>query len=297
MARIGAACNTAWRNFRLHFFLNSLALLTSALAYFILFLGLLFYLNLGQMLGRISSGDTLAVFISEEATAPGMKAVRTRLESLQLFSEITYISPAEARQLFLSRYSDLATALEELGENPFPPSFVAKLDPARAGEGALQRAASALQGFPGVSGVQSGSGGGEQGYVGRLLMLITGLALFCLVVCVLFLISNTIQLNFYHRRDEVGLLRLVGAGDTFVRRPFLLEGALISGGGAALALLALYLFYRAFLPPAAGSLPFLLGAGEIRFLPWWSVSSGLLGAAGLGCLASFFALGRFLDER
>lgn len=134
---------SALRNFRLNLFQNGLTVATAAFAYFILFLSLQLYLNLRQTLERLAESDAVAVFVEEGAAPAVLEEVRRRMDSLAVFGEVSFVPPERARQIFLARYSDLAGALEDLGENPFPPSFVGRLKEGlpgpRGGGGPLPR--------------------------------------------------------------------------------------------------------------------------------------------------------------
>lgn len=90
-------------------------------------------------------------------------------------------------------------------------------------------------------------------------------------------------------------MRLVGATDGFIRRPFLLEGALQSSLGGLLALLLLFAFHRAFFPRLGANLA-LIGGDALAFLPPLVALGCLAGAALVGLSASFLAVSRFLDE-
>ncbi|MBQ3106135.1 MAG: ABC transporter permease, partial [Eggerthellaceae bacterium] len=121
-----------------------------------------------------------------------------------------------------------------------------------------------------------------------------GLALIALLVFIaLVFINNTIRLAIMARRKEIGIMRLVGASNGFIRGPFLMEGALHSIIGSLLAVGCLELVRRYVLPEVAEGLKFL--AIDLNFDAYVAVYAMLV-AAGLiiGFFGSAFAMRRYL---
>ncbi len=119
--------------------------------------------------------------------------------------------------------------------------------------------------------------------------------LFALLVSVtLVLVSNTFQLAVYARRDEIEILKLVGATDWFVRLPFLLEGLLEGLVGGGFAGLGLALGFASGWPRVLAAVPPLVSLGAQPF-PLVQVALGTLGLGGLlGLVASGLSVERFL---
>ena len=127
--------------------------------------------------------------------------------------------------------------------------------------------------------------------VARLAALILGIAL---VLATVLIVSNTIRLTVYARRDEIAIMSLVGATPWFIRAPFILEGALtgvIGGGLATSILLGLEEVLRAGLQEA---LRFTYAEIAFDLVPWSWAAYLLLAGIILGVLGSGFAVGRFL---
>jgi cell division transport system permease protein len=112
-----------------------------------------------------------------------------------------------------------------------------------------------------------------------------------LCVAVLFIITNTIKLTIYSRRDEIEIYKLVGATDWFVKIPFLIEGAIqgiISGLIAYLVLLSVYLFL------STKTIQILdLPVIDIIFLTNKNAISIILLSLFLGLMGGLIAIGRF----
>ncbi|MFO0583100.1 MAG: FtsX-like permease family protein [Anaeromyxobacter sp.] len=108
------------------------------------------------------------------------------------------------------------------------------------------------------------------------------------------LVSNTLRLAVFARRDEIEIMKLVGATDGFVAAPFLLEGALQGLAGAGLAVGALLALHAALVPRLAAAVPLAAGLGLADTLPGGLVVALLAGGTGVGLLGSTLAVLRAL---
>lgn len=223
-----------------------------------LFLFGLFFLitaNLQYFTTLAWSEIELRVFLEPSITDPA--AVGTQLAAL----------PGVAKTTFTSK-ADGAAALEHMfgqknlflgNENPLPDAYSLTLTKT-ADPQEVTRLATAI---PGVDEVVFGQDLVNFLELATRFTLIVGLTLLVLTaLAVLYIVVNTIQLTVYARRNEIEIMKLVGATDTFVRWPFLLEGIVLGLCGAALAgflltegydlLVHRLHLYRRFLPLLAG---------------------------------------------
>lgn len=118
-----------------------------------------------------------------------------------------------------------------------------------------------------------------------------------LFLVAIFLISNTVTTGIAVRRDEIGIMKLIGATDYFVRAPFIVEGVLIGLVGAALPLILLYLMYNRIIVYIEEKFSFL--SRMISFVPVEGVFRTLVPAAlilgvGIGFLGSFITIRKHL---
>lgn len=227
-----------------------------------------------------STGDALAVMTAEAAGA-GASA--------------EFLPPDAALALLRTELGSLGSALDSLVENPLPPSIDVRLSaaPGRTLHD-VHAIAGRLSKLPFADDVDYGSAFLER--VGSLLAFIrtAGLVLFALVLGVtLFLVGNVVRLTVYARRDEIEILRLVGATDTFVATPFLLEGALQGFAGGVLAAAGVVMAHAQLFPRITESLGF--GTQFQPPPPEPALLLGLVGAGiAVGMLASTLGVFRFL---
>src|SRR5205085_2494292 len=158
----------------------------------------------------------------------------------------------------------------------------------------LRVLAAELEQLPGVRDVEYG-----REWLDKLEALGSGLrafgagALLAVIGAALMVVANTIRLAVYARRDEIEIMKLVGATDAYVRAPFLMEGALQGLVGASVAVGAVLAAQHWLLPHASQAFSYAAGVAAPHLLPLYA--SGLLAAGGLvGFVGSWIAVARFL---
>jgi cell division transport system permease protein len=115
-----------------------------------------------------------------------------------------------------------------------------------------------------------------------------------LIIAVIFIVSNTIKLTIYSRRDELEVMSLVGATRFFIKAPFLLEGLIQGMAGSVLSVALLFGLYEVFLHNAGNFLTFNPATSGLSFLPLEYIAALLLAGAVLGFIGSLTSLKRFI---
>ncbi|MGB5921519.1 MAG: permease-like cell division protein FtsX [Syntrophobacteria bacterium] len=274
-------------------FLSLVTLSTIAISMLILGLFSLIYLNVQQSLHQMGDELQITAYLQETISSEQAEVLRSKVADWPEVEGITYISKEQALARFRSQLREYAGILEGLKENPLPASLELTLMPQYGRSGNIKELSTRLGRLSGVAEVQYGRKWMAKLRVFVEVMKLVGITVGgLLLIATIFVISNTIKLTFYSRREELEIMRLVGATDFFIKAPFLIEGLLHGLGGALLAagglsLLILFLFSHLDLPlrlaVMAGSLP--MGQLVAGFL-----GLGLL----LGVLGSMVSLRRFL---
>jgi len=128
----------------------------------------------------------------------------------------------------------------------------------------------------------------------REILRVGGIAIALLVLsAVIFIITNTVRLTLFARREEIEVMRLVGARNIFIRVPFYLEGAFQGVVGAGLAVGVTWLGVE-MVPASEFFSTGMAGVGGLQFISTTTVVSLIAGAGFIGALASHMATGRFL---
>ena len=222
-----------------------------------------------------------------------LEVARLAAQKLAPGAAVEAVTPQDAMRRLRASLGDQGRVLDGLGDDVLPASVevhVQGLSLSRARELAAR-----LRGVPGAAEVDDGAA-----WLSRLENLLrqgraVGLALLALVaVATAILVSNTLRLAVYARREEIEIMKLVGATDGYVGAPILLEGALQGLAGAALAVGALGASIWVLLPRLREALPIAARIARADLLPGSLVAALLLGGTALGLVASALSLRRFL---
>ena len=274
-------------------FLSLVTLSTIAISMLILGLFSLIYLNVQQSLHQLGGELQITAYLQETISPEQAKVLRSKVADWPEVEKITYLSKEQALARFRSQLREYAGILEGLKENPLPASLELTLMPQYGRSGNIKELSTRLGRLTGVAEVQYGRKWMAKLRVFVEVMKLVGITVGgLLLIATIFVISNTIRLTFYSRREELEIMRLVGATDFFIKAPFLIEGLLHGLGGALLAagglsLLILFLFSHLDLP-----LRLAVMAGS---LPTGQLVAGFLGLGLLlGVLGSMVSLRRFL---
>lgn len=252
---------------------------------------LLLYFNLKAMIGSLQADVKAIVYLQEGLSAPDLQELERRLRADREVAVLAYVSKEKALTDFMRAFPSDHDLIRSLGENPLPASFEVTLAPEyRSGE-AVSRWAERVRLAPGVTQLQD-----NRDWIDSLTRLLRYLELVALAIGLILaaasvtIIASTIRLTLLAREEELDILKLIGATSTFVKVPYVLEGAMLGLMGAALSLALLkggFEFLKMRLV-ASGQLPGLEQA--INFFPT-KVSLMLIGAGLLvGCTGSLFSL-------
>jgi cell division transport system permease protein len=269
---------------------GALSTATIAVALFVLGAFLVLTLNLERLGSEWSRAAEMSVYLDDDATPEARSAVEGLIAPGQIVAGYRFVSKAEALQRFKQTFADLAAAAETLGANPMPASYEVRLQAAAGAQDEVEQLASRLRETPGVVDVRY-----DRQWLDRLLAAVAvlqgiglGLGAFLTVAAAL-TVANVVRLALDARRDEIEIMRLVGAPPAYIRGPFVMEGVLQGGIGATAALAALaavFLMVRArYLMPLAGA----VNLSSVRFLPLGLCLLLLLGGTLVGCFGGLVA--------
>lgn len=262
-----------------------------AVAFVCLAASLLVVTNLAAVRDRWSQAGRATVYLRDGVSEPDVASLVSALEKTPSVERVRYVSATEARREILA--DDADAALANLPPNAFPASLEVSFDAAIDGQ-AVDTIALKLRALPQVETVET-----YERWTERLTSLLAGgvTASGCLALVVLAavvsVVGATMRMLLQQRRIEVEVLRLVGATNAFVRRPFVVEGAAQGAAGAAAAVLLLGVLFLLVRGRFDSSLVALLGV-EPSFLPW-HVALGMITLGGaLGATTAFVSLRKLL---
>lgn len=264
--------------------------LSSAMVGLALFVVGLFSLatyNLQIALSAIEERVEVVVYLRDDARQSEIDHLLTELADYDEVRQVTYLSKRDALERAQQELPEFGELFLESEVNPLPQSLEVELRPGNRTPDVVERIATAARGYPFVEDALYG-----EEWVDRLFALrrigaasaaVLGIA-FALVAALI--IGTALRIAIFARRDEIYVMRLVGATRGFIRRPFLLEGALAGLFGGVMAALLTYATYR-------GVYSYLF---EIAWLPGSWVFLGLVAGAAFGAASSALAIRRHLRE-
>ena len=274
-------------------FLNAITIITIALSILIVSAFGLFLLNAQDMFDAWKKGLRIMVYLSPETTADQRLDTRERLRSIAGIKRINYISRGEALNLLKMRMPRQASLFDNLSTNPLPDAFEITLVSESNSPEKIEFLAQRIEGLPSVSEVEYG-----QQWIERFanffnLFKLAGYGMGTIFfMATVFISANTIRLVLYARREEIEIMRLVGATDKFIRFPYYLEGMIQGLCGSLIGLAILYAAFSALGTHFQQSLSAEMLS--IRFFPLELCAIIIACGMTTGLMGSFFSLRQFM---
>ena len=282
------ACMSLWR----HGAMSSVAVMTTSVLLLLLSGFLIIMTSLNVSIAALQSKVNVTVYLKDDLGDTALQEIETTLRADPGVQKVSYASKADALKRLQRDFADRPALIQAVEGNPLPASFEVVLqDPARS-----QQFADTIRDRAGVEDVDF-----KQDTVKRLLTITSfvrasGLALMAgLTAAVVLIMINIARMGIYARRQEIEIMRLVGATDWFVRWPFIVEGVLCGLLAAILATGVLSLGYHRIIASVSTVLAFLPLTFDPIFLYKLAAISLVIGVA-VGGGGSLFAVRRFWEE-
>jgi cell division transport system permease protein len=235
----------------------------------------------------------VSAFLRDDISDGELTSLQTDLADMPEVQNFTYVSKPQAFEDFKNQFREEPSLWQALEPDDLPASLRIKLVDAAQAEEVAQR----IQGAPGIDEVNFGGD-----IIRRLVQINTLLRAVTLgmsgvlMVAAAALIANTIRLAIYARREEISIMKLVGATNWFIRIPFMFEGVFAALTGALLSSLVVFGANELFFSNMGHVLLFL---GPIFRFSGWEIAKILIiligGGVAVGLFGSALALRRFLE--
>lgn len=280
------AVSSLWRGRRS----SLLSTATIAIALFVLGAFLVVTSNLERLAEEWSGAAEMSVYLADDISADGRASIEQALGSDASVVRVDFVDKDVALARFKQTFPDLAETLGTMEQNPLPASLDVRLRSSAAAQSAIDALVERMRMTPGVSDVRYDKDWLDRLLRGVRLLRIIGLSLGgAMILAAALTITNVVRLALNARRDELDIMHLVGAPQSFVRGPFVMEGALHGGVGALLALIVLSAVFFAtrakFLMPLADA----LNLSSVHFLTMSLSSLIVFGGILVGCIAGLVA--------
>ena len=270
-----------------------LAMGTITIALFVLGAFLIVTTNLDRLGAEWGRAAELSVYVADDITPEQRHAVELAVAQDQVVAGQEFLTKAEALRRFKQTFADLAASVDNVGGNPLPASVEVRLKTGAAGGPAVERLAAKLRELPGVTDVQY-----DRQWLARMMSGIriirgAGFALGALLtIAAALTIANVVRLALIARRDELEIMQLVGAPHAYIRGPFVMEGVIQGGMGAALAVLTLGIAFAAVQARYLGTLAAAINVSSLQFLSVGVCIGLVVGGMAVGCVGGLVAAAR-----
>jgi len=288
----------SWVNMRTNRMTTMVAIVTTAFTLACVGIFLLLYVNLRAAAGWLQDDIKIMVYLDDQLPSESVGKVEAQLRGDRAVASLQFISKEQALGEFKAQFPSEAYLLDGLGQNPLPASFVVALAPSFRSPDSVKRWAERGKQIAGVAKVDY-----NQDWIDALATVIRSIELVAIGIGIILsaaavtIIANTIRLTLFARRDEIAILRLIGATSGFIRIPYLLEGAVLGGLGSALSLVMLKFMFELFRQQMGATGRFAGLDKLIAFFPP-SVCVALVAVGmGLGFAGSFVSFRRFGEAK
>lgn len=274
-------------------FLNMVTVITIALSILIVSSFTLFFINATDVMDVWKKGIRIMAYLKPEHDRKNLADIRQTIQSIAGVQEAIFISKDEALNLLKTQMHRQASLFENLKENPLPDAFEVRIIPASQRGEEVEMLAARIESLPEIEEVEYG-----QSWVGKFTSIINlfrlaGYAIGALFfMAAVFIVANTIRIVLYSRREEIEIMRLVGAADGFIKTPFYIEGLILGALGGIIGTSALFLIFLLISANVQQSLA--AGMFQLRFLSMKSTFGILAGSMFAGWLGCYLSLKQFL---
>ncbi len=242
-------------------------------------------INLHRWITVVRAKIEMEVFLETGIAQPKIDRIKKYISNSGGVKAITFISSEQAAKRFEEEFGE--NVYEILAFNPFPPSFIITLEETHQTPQKIEKIKTDLEALPEVDEViyQKPLIDLIDHYLNLLYLVLLVICIVVVVIAVI-LINNTIRLTIYARRDIIQIMRLIGATEGFIRRPFIFEGIFQGLLGSIIAALILYYLSRIvqifFYPEIVYTYHSFLGL----------IIFGVL----IGLFSAFFSVGKYIHR-
>ena len=248
--------------------------------------------NANQLLRDLEQENEILAYVDDSYDETQARALQKKLQSIPNVASAAFISKEEAMEEFKAQYPDEAL-FQDLDPEILQDRYAIKIADLRQQKQTVEQV-KAVEGIAKVNAYEEIAGGFIT--VRNVATVVCVALIAILFVVSVFIISNTIKLTTFDRREEIAIMRMVGATNGFIRWPFVYEGFLFGILGAAVAFLLQWGLYEAVARGVANNDTLQL-ISIIPFTEMWEPVAVSFAAAGIviGVGGSLSAIRKFLQ--
>lgn len=263
---------------------NLISFLIIALSAVILSLLMLIFDHIGSELERLRREPALIVFLDDSLDPSSARMLGSQIEKLEGVEEVRYVSKEEAlrrcREAFGREWELIFEGLE--GINPLPASLEISLSEEALKPDSMERLASKIEGLEGVEEVKRQTE--NPLLIRRVKAALWGMGSVLGLASVV-IVFFSVMLTAHFRREEIRIMRLVGATNWFIKGPLMMQGIVLGLAGSSAGVAIFYAIFKLYTPHI----------GLMRFLPAWRVALLVALGAFFGLLGGIAPIKRYIE--
>jgi cell division transport system permease protein len=282
----------AWTGFKRSGIMSFVAVGTVIVSLTVFGVFLMGIVNIGSIIGTISSSVQVSAYINGPLERYEADSIFQRISRIRGVSSVRYMGREDAWKKFKGEYGKRLNLDDAVSDNPLPDTFIIEVEIPEL----VASVAKQVSAMPAVSEVR---------YSGKLLEQIESLAsairiggfiLVCMLsVATLLIVINTIRLTVIAREKDISIMKLVGATNSFIKWPFIIEGVIIGIIGSAFSFAIMKISYDLVIFQVNQAMPFLPIISDQARLFMIYLIVGCVGIV-LGMLGGYISVSKSLKE-
>jgi len=282
----------AWMGFKRSGIMSFVAVGTVIVSLTVFGVFLMGVVNIGSIIGTISSNVQVTAYVDRNLDKYEVDSLMNHIATLRGVSNVKYLSRLDAWKKFKEEYGGSLNLESVITDNPLPDTFVVEVQIPEL----VPSVAKKISGMPSVSEVRYSGKLIEQVQSLASAVRIGGLILVCMLsVATLLIVINTIRLTVIAREKDISIMKLVGATNTFIKWPFIIEGVIIGMIGSIFSFAILKVSYDLVILQVKQALPFLPLINDQKHLVAVYMIVGCIGIF-LGMLGGYISVSKSLKE-
>ena len=284
--------SSVWKNFLMSFASFSILMVS------LLLVGcsVLLMMNVNTIMSNIEDTNEITIYLKENITDSQVEHIRSVLEKNGDISDVQYYSKEQALEDFRDNMAEYSELLDYLDENPMPETFLVRVNDLSK----IRRVVDTINEIEGVEQTKA-----PYDFASVLIQIrntfsvIGGAVLISLIVVSIVIVSNTIRTSVFTRRNEINIMRYVGATSGFIKTPFFVEGLFIGVLAGAASWGLTWLVYDSVFSLFSTDLTLWQMFGFYGLTPfddimWIVLAVNCAAGALLGAVGTVFSTGKYL---
>ena len=284
--------SSIWKNFLMSF--ASFCILMVSLL--LVSCAVLLMMNVNKIMSNIEDTNEITIYLKEDISDKQVEHIKSVLEKNQEITDVKYYSKEQALDDFRDNMAEYSELLDYLDKNPMPETFLVRVKD-------LSKIRHVVNTVNDIEGVEQTKAPYDFASVlvqiRNTFTLIGGAVLIALVVVSIVIVSNSIRTSVFARRNEISIMRYVGATSGFIKAPFFVEGMFIGILAGAAAWGLTWLIYDSVFALFSADLTVWQMFGFYGLTPfgdimWYVLAVNCAAGALLGAVGTVFSTGKYL---